>query len=279
MEKPKKGRKVALVAGLALVALSVVMVWTYRKEIRSWYALWRDFEALGKNAQGYPEYRHRQTGIVFVGPPGGMFDMGSPETERARYKNEGTEYKVTLSPFLVAKFEVSKAEWKKVMGDNPSKYKGDTPPVERVSWEDCREFCEKTGLSLPTEAQWEYACRAGTSGAYAGTGKLDDMGWSKENSGDTTHPVGEKQPNDFGLHDMHGNVLEWCEDWYQEDFYPKSTGVRDPLCENSGSGYRVIRGGHRDTFAGRCRSACRDWFPPADSYFCVGFRPAWSLRE
>ncbi|MCZ6603249.1 MAG: formylglycine-generating enzyme family protein [Planctomycetota bacterium] len=272
MQKPKKGRKVALVAGLALVVLSVAMVWTYWKEIR----FFLKFERLEKNAQGYPEYRHRETGIVFVGLPGGTFEMGSPESESGRMEWEGPVHKVSLSPFLIAKYEVSQAEWKKVMGNRRSRFEGDTLPVGNVFWEDCQEFCTKAGLSLPTEAEWEYACRAGTSGAYAGTGKLDDMGWSKENSGGPPHPVGEKLPNDFGLHDMHGSVLEWCEDWFQEDFYQESTGVIDPLCENSGSGSRVVRGGSWYDPARVCRSAGRGRIPPSSRIEALGFRPTRS---
>ena len=157
---------------------------------------------------------------------------------------------------------------------NPSAFiKGDTLPVNRVSWDDCQEFCERAGLSLPTEAQWEYACRAGTSGPYSGTGKLDDMG---SNSGRGTHPVGANQANDFGPYDMHGNVLEWCEDWIQEDFYQESTGARDPLCENSDSGYRVTRGGRSVDGAGRCRSAFRTGYLPSNRGNHLGIRPAWS---
>ncbi len=113
MAHTKKGRKVALVAGLALVVLSVTMVWTYRKEIRSWYDFWQDFEGLGKNAQGRPEYRHRETGIVFVKLPGGTFEMGSPETEEDRYKHEGPVHKVTLSPFLIAKYGAPGEAWER----------------------------------------------------------------------------------------------------------------------------------------------------------------------
>ena len=107
------------------------MVWTYWKEIQPWYAFWQDFEGLGKNAQGRPEYRHRETGIVFVKLPGGTFDMGSPETEADRMDDEGPMHKVTLSPFLIAKYELSQAEWKRVMGANPlfrPKFEGDTLP-------------------------------------------------------------------------------------------------------------------------------------------------------
>ena len=283
MLKRKKGRKVALLAGLALVVLSVSVGWTYWKEIRSWYEFRQLFESLGKNEHGRPEYRHWQTGIVFVGLPGGTFDMGSPETEEGQFEDEGPVHKVTLSPFLIAKYEVSQAEWQKVMGSNPSDSKGDALPVEQISWDDCQEFCKKTGLSLPTEVQWEYACRAGTAGPFAGTGNLDEMGWYDKNSGGTTHPVGEKKANDFGLHDMHGNVWELCEDWYQEGFYQESTGARDPLCENSGSGYRVVRGGSwNHPGAGGlypapyCRSAARQSGQRSSSGFRVGFRPAWS---
>ncbi len=140
MEKPKKGRKVALVAGLALVVLSVGMVWTSWGEIGFWYA-WREFERLGKNEQGYPEYRHRQTGIVFVGLPGGTFKMGSPETEADLADWEGPVRKVTLSPFFIAKYEVNQAEWRRVMRASPSLLEGDSLPVEGVSWEDCQAFC------------------------------------------------------------------------------------------------------------------------------------------
>ncbi len=163
------------------------------------------------------------------------------------------------------------------MGNNPSDYRGDALPVHDVSWEDCQEFCEKTGFSLPTEAQWEYACRAGTSGAYAGTGNLDDMGWYGVIRHGKPHPIGEKQANDFGIHDMHGNVSEWCEAWYQKDFYQESTGARDPLCENSDFGRRVTRGGSWFHDALSCRSAKRIASRPSRrSSHHLGFRPTWS---
>ncbi len=264
---------VLLVTGILAVVVVGIIAWD---ELVAWRTFWRDFEGLGKNAQGRPEYRHLETGIVFVALPRGTFDMGSPETESGRGGNEGPVHKVRLSPFLIAKYEVSQAEWKKVMGDNPSAFKDDTLPVEQVSWDDCQEFCTKTGLSLPTEAQWEYACRAGTSGPFAGTGNLDDMGWHRKNSGGRrTHPVGEKKPNQFGLHDMHGNVSEWCEDWYQWDYYCEGSVV-EPLCHNTVSGGRVVRGG------GMCRSASRDGAPGFRGSLefrlrdHLGFRPAWS---
>ncbi len=269
-----RARLVLLVTGILAVVVVGVVAW---EELVAWHAVWRDFERLGKNEQGRSEYRHLPTGILFVRLPGGTFDMGSPETEPGRADNEGPVHRVTLSSFLIAKYEVSQAEWQKVMGLNPGASKrGDTLAVESVSWEDCQEFCEKTKLSLPTEAQWEYACRAGTSRPFAGTGKVDEMAWVEENSGRQTHPVGEKKANDFGLHDMHGNVWEWCADWYQADFYRESSGAKDPLCENSDSEYRVVHGGSWFFDASACRSACRNGLPPGMREVDLGFRLAWS---
>ncbi len=145
------------------------------------------------------------------------------------------------------------------MGENPSRFKRDDLPVENVTWNDCKRFCEKTGLALPSETQWEWACRAGTAGDYGGTGNLDEMGWYKKNSGDKSHPVGEKKPNDFGLNDMHGNVREWCEDF-----------------DSPGSRFRVLRGGCWDNVAQYCRSAYRYRLAPSIRHFHIGFRPAWS---
>ncbi len=243
----------------------------------------KQFESLGKNDQGYPEYRHRQFGIVMVRVPGGTFTMGSPEGENGRRPDE-IHHELTVSPFLIAKYEVTHLQWKRVMGGPPpsinlSPSETDSCPVRDVSWNDCQRFCEKTGLSLPSEAQWEYACRAGSRGPYAGTGKLDEMGWYKENSGKRTHPVGLKKPNAFGLHDMHGNVWEWCEDWYHPYYYLESAYANDPLCEeHSGPEFRVFRGGNwlmKDA-KGECRSARRHGFPPLMDDHALGFRAAWS---
>jgi len=144
-----------------------------------------------------------------------------------------------------------------------------------VHWMECDEFCRKLSsqlgqtVSLPTEAQWEYACRAGTTGAYAGD--LDEMGWYWDNSGDEIHPVGQKKPNAWGLYDMHGNVWEWCQDWYDRD-YDTESPTSDPTGPNSGS-YRVTRGGSWDFDARGCRSAYRGWDTPDDRGNILGFRP------
>jgi formylglycine-generating enzyme required for sulfatase activity len=207
--------------------------------------------------------------------PAGTFQMGSPESEKDRVGGE-TQHSVTLSRgFWVGIYEVTQTQWEKVMGNNPSRFKGPNLPVEKVSWEDCQAFIQKLnaqapggGFRLPTEAEWEYACRAGTSGAYAG--ELDAMGWYKSNSGSKTHDVGGKQPNSWGLYDMHGNVREWCEDWYR--VYPSGT-VTDPAGPGSGS-VRVDRGGGWYNLGGNCRSAIRRRGNPSNRYSVLGFRLA-----
>jgi len=273
-----KGRKLALLLSVIVAAILTVALWQTWPRIRF---RWQ-FEPLGKNARAYPEYRHRKTGIVFVQLPGGTFWMGAQkkDPEGQNYdpeakKDEGPVHEVHLSPFLIAKYEVSQAEWEKVMGNNPSHFKGDHLPAETVSWNDCQEFCRKMGWKLPSEAEWEYACRAGASGPYAGA--LDELAWYSVNSGGKTHSVGRKKPNAFGLHDMHGNVWEWCEDIHDEDFYsgPEASGT-DPICA-SGSGIRVFRGGCWGDRAWNCRSAYRYMLHPGERFRILGFRPCRPL--
>jgi formylglycine-generating enzyme required for sulfatase activity len=244
------------------------------------------FTLVKTNTEGYPEYTHDASGIRFVRLPGGSFDMGSPLTETGRLTYEGPVHTVSLSPFLIAKYEVTQSEYEGVMTGNtagldatPSSATGDNLPVEQVSWDDLKNsdgFLARTGLSLPSEAQWEYACRAGTSGPYAGNGILADMGWYDGNSGDSSHDVGGKHANQFGLHDMHGNVLEWCEDVFKEDFYADDVPGFDPV-STTGSGSRVLRGGHFHLFALFARSAGRDILNPSFRFIALGFRPARPL--
>jgi formylglycine-generating enzyme required for sulfatase activity len=204
--------------------------------------------------------------------PPGTFLMGSPANEEGRNADE-TQHRVTLSEgFWMAKTEVTQKQWTSVMGNNPSEHKGDDLPVECVSWTGCQDFCRKTGLRLPTEAEWEYACRAGSEGPYAGSGRLEDMGWVGD---DKTHPVGQKRPNAWGLYDMHGNVWEWCADWYDAGYYAKSPGT-DPKGPDFGVN-RILRGGGYWRGPQDCRSAHRHGSGPNRCSAARGFRPV--LRQ
>ena len=214
------------------------------------------------------EVVHEKTGIELVYIPAGTFMMGSPADEAGRFDNEA-QHRATLSQgFYMGKYEVTQAQWVRVMHSNPLEFKGDALPVEQVSWDDCQSFCSQAGLRLPTEAEWEYACRAGSTGAYGGSGKLDEVGWFYDNSGRTTHAVGQKKPNGWGLYDMHGNVWEWCSDWYGA--YPTGDAT-DPTGAATGSG-RVLRGGSWGSDARYCRSADRGWGEPGYRGGRLGFR-------
>jgi formylglycine-generating enzyme required for sulfatase activity len=163
-------------------------------------------------------------------------------------------HRVTISyGFYMGKYEVTQAQWQKVMGNNPSYFKncGDNCPVESVSWDDAREFVKELNqmndgytYRLPTEAEWEYACRAGTTEDYAGN--RGAMGWYEKNSGYKTHAVGQLPPNAFGLYDMQGNVYEWCEDWYHDSYNGAPTDGSAWLSGGEQK-YRVARGGAFDS--------------------------------
>ena len=185
--------------------------------------------------------------MVYV--EGGTFTMGG--TNEQGYDAlpfEKPIHNVTLSSYYICKYEVTQALWQVVMGNNPSNFKGDELPVESVSWDDCQKFITRinsyTGrkFRLPTEAEWEFAARGGKYSRhykYSGSNYIDDVAWYNGNSGYTPHPVGSKLPNELGLYDMSGNVLEWCSDWYDTyNSYPQT----DPQGPKVGS-YRVIRGG------------------------------------
>ncbi len=194
--------------------------------------------------------------------------------------NEAPEHAVRLSNgFWLGKYAVTQRQWRSVMKTDPSFFKGENRPVEKVSWNDCQEFIQKInsqlncGARLPTEAEWEYACRAGTTGDYAGTGKLDDMGWYDDTIlglGLRTHPVGEKQSNAWGFYDMHGNVCEWCNDWYNGGYYTDCP-MDDPQGPSSGI-YRALRGGAWNNGAPYCRSSYRFGGMPDYHSIGCGFR-------
>jgi len=224
-------------------------------------------------------------GMQFVLIPAGTFMMGSGIAEEGD-EDERPQHQVTLSqPFYLQTTPVTQGQWQRVMAGNPSLFQecGEDCPVENVSWEDAQDFIRKLNqieetdkYRLPTEAEWEYACRAGSTQRYCfgdGEAELGQYAWYADNSQKTTHPVGRLKPNPWGLYDMHGNVYEWCQDWYGK--YPPGP-VTDPKGPSSGE-YRLLRGGPWDGEAGDVRSAYRHRLTPGYRYGHEGFRVARDL--
>jgi formylglycine-generating enzyme required for sulfatase activity len=217
-------------------------------------------------------------GMTFVRIPSGTFTMGSRATDAESH--ERPLHTVTISrPFYLATTEVTQSQWKAVMGSNPSRLQADDLPVEQVSWVDAQEFIQKlstqegtTSYRLPTEAEWEYACRAGATGDDGGD--RGSTAWYGPNSGGSAHPVAQKQANAWGLFDMLGNVYEWCEDW--KGPYPGGE-VTDPHGPSEGPG-RVIRGGSWLVHANRTRPHFRDFLAPDERRDDVGFRIVAAAR-
>ena len=249
----------------------------------------------GQEPEGW-QFRISATAIpknmVFV--EGGSFQMGSNDES-----DEKPVHQVTVSSFWIGKYEVTQAEWKEVMGSNPSNWKGDQLPVESVSWYDAVDYCNKrsikegltpcysgsgagitcnwnaNGYRLPTEAEWEYAARGGKHSKgykYSGSNDIGSVAWYDGNSGSKTNRVGTKAANELGLHDMSGNVWEWCWDWYDSGYYAKSPGS-DPRGAGSGS-YRGLRGGSWGFGDGYCRVAGRSFNGPGYGDCGLGLRLA-----
>ena len=209
---------------------------------------------------------------------GGTFRMGATSEQGSdAYSDEKPVHSVTLSGYYIGKTEVTQALWKVVMGSNPSSCKGDNLPVEQVSWNDCQKFIRKlnslTGQNfrLPTEAEWEFACRGGNNSRgykYSGSNYIDNVAWYDGNSGDKTHPVGTKAPNELGIYDMTGNVWEWCADWYGDYSSGAQTNPKGPY---DGSD-RVDRGGGWLSDALYCRSSTRYYLSPGHRDYSLGLR-------
>jgi formylglycine-generating enzyme required for sulfatase activity len=238
-------------------------------------------ETSGKSVGGTVKEVTNSVGMKLVLIPKGTFTMGSP-VEEVGSNNDEQQHQVTVSKdYYLGVTEVTQGQYEKVMGVNPSYFqkrvirKSDSSmyPVEQVWWENAVEFCKRLSelpeekkagrvYRLPTEAEWEYACRAGSKTAFYFGDDSELIGayaWHPANSGDQTHPVGEKKPNAWGLYDMHGNVWEWCSDWYGD--YPEGA-VTDPVGPEEGS-YRVYRGGSWCYELAYCRSASRFWWDPS----------------
>jgi formylglycine-generating enzyme required for sulfatase activity len=233
----------------------------------------RTFECGGQK-NTIARFKHAKTGLIFHLLPGGTYTRGS-ESGPA---NEKPVREVTIQPFLICATECTQAAWKQVMGTDPSSYKGAQRPVETVSWDDSQSFSSKAGLRLPSEAEWEYACRAGTTTEYGFGDSESELGvyaLFNGNNNKETQPVGGKRPNAFGLFDVHGNVWEWCQDAYQDSYTgaPTDGSARD----TAGASRRVFRGGSIASSASRCRSAYRYGHEPGGRDGVLGFRPAKSL--
>ena len=179
----------------------------------------------------------------------------------------------------MSKYPITQAQYEVIMGDNPSRFEGENHPVERVTWSNARKFCRKlsqiTGKTyqLPTEAQWEYACRAGNQGKWCfgdPDNQLQYYAWYKDNSEKQTHPVGEKKPNSWGLYDMHGNVWEWCEDDYVDNYL--NTPTDGTAYKADKVHFKVLRGGSWCNKSYRCRSGNRNGFFPLIVNYNIGFR-------
>ena len=220
--------------------------------------------------------------IEMVKVEAGTFMMGATSEMKDPYDWEKPVHQVTLTnDYYMGKYEVTQALWQAVMGNNPSRFKGENLPVETVNWNECQEFISKlnsmTGrkFRLPTEAEWEYAARGGKKSRgyqYSGSNSISDVAWYDGNSGSKTHPVGTKQANELGIYDMAGNVCEWCQDWY--GFYLSSSQT-NPIGATSGS-IRVDRGGCWYAFARFCRSSCRSYCVPDGRFGYIGLRLALS---
>ncbi len=274
-------RKPVLAAGLLLFLLSG----------RGWSA---DAAAAPKPGKGKTLDLGGGVKMEFVWCPPGEFVMGSPPSETGRFSDETPHWVTLTKGFYLGKFEVTQAQWERVMGANPSHYKGADLPVESVSWDDCQEFVKKlgSGARLPTEAEWEYACRAGTTTAWSFGNSVLDAGkyawygqWEWDgtksvkvpggNAEEKTHQVGQKLPNAWGLYDMHGNVWEWCADW--DGAYPKGVVTNPPGAPADSN--RVNRGGGWNFSAWFCRSANRYRGAPTLRDVSTGLRVAFTPPE
>ena len=227
-------------------------------------------------------------GMKLVRIPADEFLMGSPDSDQDAQFFEQPQHRVRITqPFYLGVTEVTQGQYRAVTGQSPSQFKGsDELPVENVSWEEAVAFCDKLNerekgqlggerYRLPTEAEWEYACRAGSTTRYSfgdDAAGLGEFAWFRDNSGGKTHPVGEKRPNAFNLYDMHGNVWEWCQDWYDDGYYRRSSAADPP--GPTRAAFRVDRGGGWGSSPRLCQSANRGRITPGDRSGRLGFRVA-----
>ena len=212
--------------------------------------------------------RDRKTGIVMLLCPPGEFMMGSPTSEAGHRDREAQHFVTITKAFYLSETEVTQEVWQKVMGTNPSVFDGVSNPVEQVSWNDCQSFCQSSGLRLPSESEWEYACRAGTTTAYSFGASItkQQVNFSSRRG---TVACGSLPANQWGFREMHGNVWEWCEDGYETT----ASSTQDAVNGNSPTN-RVLRGGSWITITNNVRSSTRDIGTPGGTNGGIGFRVA-----
>jgi len=264
----------ALVLVLAALAATLLARWP---SVRAWYLLRTELELIGRTETGMALYRHRASGLEMVLLPGGEFYRGSDEGA-AGFPEERPRHRVRLEPFLIARTEVIQADWRRIAGDRFFLHPGDDLPAHGVTWIECRDLCARVGLSLPTEAEWEYACRAGSETSYSSGVELSS---SEANFGLAQGPWPAKHgsPNAFGIFGMHGNVEEWCIDSFRSDAYrdaPKDDAWRSPVSLDTIDA-KVARGGGWRSTAEECRSARRSSVPFSSASTTVGLRPVFRL--
>jgi formylglycine-generating enzyme required for sulfatase activity len=210
-------------------------------------------------AQAPPRTRvNPKDGLTYVWIPAGTFMMGCSPGDSECYDDEKPSHRVTIAKgFWIGRTEVTQAAFERVTGHNPSASKGASLPVETISWDEARAYCEAVGMRLPTEAEWEYAARGGDSSMRYGA--LDTVAWYQENSGIERHRVARKRPNEYGLYDVLGNVWEWVADRYDDKYYASSP-ANDP--KGPSSGYRMLRGGSCFSDSSLARVSTRGWYLP-----------------
>ncbi len=260
-------------------------------EVRSELGTWTktvNFDR-GKEVILHPKFKRKKiwrdpvTGMEFVWVPEGCFDMGCGQWQERCDDDEKPVHRACVDGFWIGRFEVTQEQWEKVMGKNPSHFqKGGKYPVELVSWNDVQEFIRKLNqlnggsykFRLPTEAEWEYACRSGgKEQMFCGGDDVDSVAWYRRNSDGSTHPAGKKRPNGLGIYDMSGNVREWCLDWYSPTFYAEQEALKpNPVNLDGKEGKRVIRGGAWNRYPWVARSSVRYWNTPDSMENNVGFR-------
>lgn len=271
--------KVFLLALCLIVALGIFEAQGRKKSSRR-------HKAKTEIQQGQQSFRVNGVKFVMVTVDGGTFTMGASDNDAEATPREKPAHQVTVNTFAIGQTEVTQELWRAVMGKtlNEGEFKGRKRPMENVAYYDCEEFIAElnklTGKTfrLPTEAEWEFAARGGNKSKgykYAGSNNLNTVAWYKGNSGDKTHPVAQKLPNELGIYDMSGNVWEWCSDWYDENYYSVSPALNPEGPAKSEN--RVNRGGHWGCDANRLRVSDRDGDIAGTRCPMIGFRLALSM--